>query len=168
MELEPHEERRQQGFPSDQPLEALKADHRFVRKMFGAYLNTNDPEVRRQAGPRILELLEMHTALEETIFYPRVRSVDAQLVDQCEDEHQHAKQLISQLKGADPTDPQCENTYRMLSEEIIRHIDEEEHQLFPKVQQSQIDMQALGLEMQAFEANMVASQAQQSERPGAR
>lgn len=168
MELEPHEERRQHGFPSDQPLEALKADHRFVRKLFGSYLNTHDPQVRKEAGPRILELLEMHTTLEETVFYPGVRSVDASLVDRCEDEHQHAKQLISQLKTADPVDPKSEQIFRQLADEIIRHIDEEEHQLFPKVEQSQIDLQALGLQMQAWEANTVAAQAQKSVRPGAR
>jgi hemerythrin superfamily protein len=138
--------------------------------MFGSYLNTQDAQVRQEAGPRILELLEMHTMLEETVFYPGVRSVDATLVDHCEDEHQHAKQLISQLKNADPADPKSEQIFRQLADEMMRHIDEEEHQLFPKVEQSQLDLSALGVAMAAYEANMVAAQAQRSEqqRPGMR
>lgn len=164
MDMEPHEQRRQQGFPSDDPLQALKADHDFVRKLFDRYLQTQDMKVKEEAGPRILQLLEMHTSLEESVFYPRVRSVDASLIDRCEDEHQQAKQMMAQLKGMNPGDQQCDQLFRQLADAIIRHVDSEEQQLFPKVQQAGLDLNAIGLEMQAFESNIVSTQARQSEQ----
>lgn len=164
MDMEPHEQRRQHGFPSDDPLQALKADHDFVRKLFDRYLQTQDIKVKQEAGPRILQLLEMHTSLEESVFYPRVRGVDAPLIDHCEDEHQQAKQMMEQIKGMNPGDAQCDRMFRQLADAIIRHVDSEEQQLFPKVRQAGLDLSAIGLEMQAFEANMVSAQAKQSEQ----
>jgi len=164
MNMNPVASRQSEGFPVDQPLQALQKDHHYVRELFGHFLNSQDVLVKQQAGPQILMALEMHTALEEAVFYPRVRSVDPTLVAECEDEHGQADQLIQQLKGMDVTDPQCDRMFRHLCDAILHHIDVEENRLFPKLRQSSVDMEALGLEMQAFEANMVAQQAQQSER----
>jgi hypothetical protein len=50
---------------------------------------------------------------------------------------------------------------------VQSHIQEEENDFFPKLQQAGIDMTPIGLEMQAFEANMVHMQAQMSDQ-GAR
>lgn len=164
MDMDPVEDRRSGGFPVDQPLHALEKDHRFVRELFGHFLNTQDVLVRQQAGPRILMLLEMHAALEEATFYPRVRDVAPSLIDECEEQHGQADQLIQQLKGMDATDPQCDRMFRHLCDAVLHHIDIEENRLFPEVRKASLDFEAMGLEMQAFEANMVAMQAQQSER----
>jgi hemerythrin superfamily protein len=167
MDMNPVGNRQSEGFPVDQPLQALEKDHHYVRELFGHFLNTQDVLVRQQAGPQILLALEMHAALEEAVFYPHVRSVDPALVTECEEEHGQADQLIRQLKGMDVTDPQCDRMFRHLCDAVLHHIEAEENRLFPKLRQSSMDMEALGLEMQAFESNMVAQQAQQSERKDA-
>jgi hemerythrin superfamily protein len=109
-------------------------------------------------------LLEMHSALEEATFYPAVQSLDDDLVDECEDQHAQADQLIQQLKSMEVSDPQYEQLLQQLCDAVLQHIDIEENQLFPVVRQSNLDLEAMGLEMQAYEANMVAMQAQLSER----
>jgi hemerythrin superfamily protein len=164
MDMNPVGNRQSEGFPVDQPLQALEKDHHYVRELFGHFLNTQDVLVKQQAGPHILMALEMHAALEEAVFYPSVRSVDPALVKECEEEHAQADQLIQQLKGMDVTDPQCDRMFRHLCDAVLHHIEVEENRLFPAVRQSNIDMEALGLEMQAFEANMVTQLAQQSDR----
>jgi hypothetical protein len=68
------------------------------------------------------------------------------------------------LKGLDMGTPQCEQLFRQLASAIQHPIDIEENQLFPKVQQSHPDFNAMGLEMRDFDANMVAQQAEQTER----
>jgi hemerythrin superfamily protein len=158
MDMNPVGNRQSEGFPVDQPLQALEKDHHYVRELFGHFLNTQDVLVKQQAGPQILLALEMHAALEEAVFYPRVRSADPALVNECEEEH------AQELKGMDVTDPQCDRMFRHLCDAVLHHIEAEENRLFPKLRQSNIDMEALGLEMQAFEANMVTQQAQQSDR----
>jgi hemerythrin superfamily protein len=164
MDMEPHEHRSSAGFPVDQPLEALKADHSFVRQLFERYLSTHDMKVKQEAGPRILELLDMHANLEETVFYPKVHDADPSLVDHCEQEHQEARQLMDQLSTMNVGDAQYDQLMMQLRDSVMHHVESEEQSLFPKVQQSNIDMTALGVQMQAFEASMVSSQARASDQ----
>lgn len=166
MDEQLHMQRSGAGFPVDRPLDALIADHNFVRQMFERFLNTQDMNVRQEAGPRIIELLEMHAQLEETVFYPAVHDIDAGLVDHSEHEHQEARQLMNQLKGMDVGDPQYEQLMRQLSDSVMHHVQSEEQQLFPKVMQSGLDMTVLGVQMQAYEASMVSAAARASDRPG--
>lgn len=167
MDMDPIENRSSGGFPVDDPMQALEKDHDFVKQLFEEFLNTDDMPVKQQAGPRILMLLEMHSALEEAIFYPVVQSLDEDLVDECEEQHAQADQLIQQLKSMEVSDPQYEQLLQQLCDAVLQHIDIEENQLFPVVRQSNLDLEAMGLEMQAYEANMVAMQAQLSERKDA-
>jgi len=166
-EMELHEHRGG-GFPVDQPMEALRKDHHFVRQLFDRYLNTQDMKVKQEAGPRILALLEMHMAVEESIFYPSVHEVDPQLVDHGEEEHEEAKQIMQQLKNMHPGDAQCDQLFKKLADSVLHHIETEEQQLFPKVQQANLDLSAIGLQMQAYEANMVSTMARDSAQRGSR
>jgi hemerythrin superfamily protein len=157
------------GFPADDPLVELEADHFLIRELFDTYLNVENLDVRKDVGPRILVLLEVHTALEEAVFYPRVHDVDNSLVDQCQAEHEQARQLIDQLNGTDGGDPQTGRIFKQLTDLILKHIDTEEQQLFPKVRQSNVDLNAIRDEMHAFEASITAAaQAQASQQPGTR
>jgi hemerythrin superfamily protein len=165
---DPTQYRGSPGFPIDQPMEALKKDHEIVRQLFDRYLNTRDVEVKRQAAPQIFSLLELHTSLEEATFYPAVRQVDASLVDEGEEEHHEAKRMIEQLKGMQPGDPQCDQMMQQLCDAVMHHVQEEEQKLFPEVERANLDLSAIGLQMQMFESNAVAAQAKASERPGMR
>jgi hemerythrin superfamily protein len=168
MEMDPNEHRSQNGFPVDQPIEALKQDHNFVKQLFDRYFKAQDLDTKKEVGPRILLLLEMHTSLEDAVFYPKVHDVDSALVDQCENEHEQAKQLIERLKGMDEGDAQSEQMFKQLADAILKHVNTEENQLFPKVQKANLDMTSIGLQMQAFEANMLGSRAQASGQQGIR
>ncbi|HEY0844292.1 MAG TPA: hemerythrin domain-containing protein [Noviherbaspirillum sp.] len=162
-------EMRQRGeFPVDQPMEALKTDHRLVRQLFDRYFQTQDMSEKQDTGRHILSLLEMHTALEETVFYPRVRSEDSSLIDQCEQDHDQARQLIRSLRLMNDGDPQAEPLFRQLAEAILRHVELEEQQLFPKIEQSNLDLSGIGHEMQAFETRMIADRMQKPVAPGFR
>lgn len=160
---------RQRGeFPVDQPMEALKTDHQFVRQLFERYFQAQDVNEKQDAGRHILSLLEMHTTLEETVFYPRVRNEDPALIDQCEQDHDQARQLIRSLRLMNDDDPQAEPIFRQLADAVLRHMELEEQQLFPKVEQSSLDLSGIGHEMQAFETRMIADRMQKPVAPGFR
>ena len=142
---------------SDQPLEALRKDHAMVKSLFDHYLNTSDSSVKEKTGARILLMLEMHTDLEEATFYPKARAIAPDLVDHAEHEHDEATQLIREIKGMTPGDPQCDHLYQQLCDAVMHHVAEEENKLFPKIEQSDLDLEALGLEMQAYEASRFSS-----------
>lgn len=161
--------RRRGEFPVDQPMEALKTDHNLVRQLFGRYFQTWDINEKKDVGRHILSLLEMHTSLEEDVFYPRVRDVDPSLIDHCEQEHEQARQLMERFKLMGDADPQqAEETFRQLADAIFRHIDTEEQQLFPKIRQANLDLNAIGREMQTFETSMIARRLQKPIAPGLR
>jgi hypothetical protein len=96
--------------------------------------------------------LEVHATLEEQIFYPAVKKVieETQLVEEAVQEHKEAKALIAQLKkmqaqrnGAEDFDEK----FTELVEAVQHHVEEEEGEMFPKVEESELDLAELGSEM---------------------
>ena len=152
-------QRVQGSFSLDDPTQALMQDHEYVRQLFQRYLSTQDELVKQQAGPQICDALQMHTSLEEAVFYPRVQDIDPALVEKCEDDHQQADELLVQLQELQPGEPAYDDLMQQLRDAIIAHIEVEEQQLFPAVRNSAMDLQDLALRMQAYESNLISSQA---------
>jgi len=165
MESDMH--RNEGTFPVDRPVEALLRDHNMVRRLADAYLNGQSIEVKLEAAEKILLLLETHSRLEESVFYPAVRDIDASMVSHFEQEHQKADDLLQSLKNASVDDGQMDQMLRQLIEMTLHHMQEEETEFFPKLEQANMDMASVGLQMQAFEANLVHAQGQASQQ-GAR
>ena len=65
-------------------------------------------------------------------------------------------------------DPRSEQLMRELIHMSLHHIQEEEEQFFPMLEQAQIDMTPIGLEMAALEANLIHMQGQASAAPAQR
>ncbi|BDT57621.1 hypothetical protein MasN3_11150 [Massilia varians] len=151
------------AFPVDQPVKALIRDHDMVRALADRYLASDNPEVRKQAGTQILQSLHMHSRLEESIFYPAVRSIDASLISHFEQDHLKVDDLVATLEGMSLDDSHSDTLMRELISAVTAHIQEEENQLFPRIEGSGIDMTPVGLQMQSFEANLVHTQAQISD-----
>ena len=156
------------AFPIDRPVEALLRDHNLVRQLADHYRNSDSMEVRKQAASQILQALHTHSRLEESVFYPGVRGVDAGLIGHFEQEHLKTDDLLATLQGMSMEDPRSDQMMRELLDMTMHHIQEEEEQLFPKLEQARMDMTPLGLQMAAFEANLVHMQAQASAAPGQR
>lgn len=165
--MEPNIHQHRGAFPADQPIQALLRDHDMVRQLADAYRKGHSPAVKKEAASKIVTLLEIHSRLEESVFYPAVRNVDAAMIGHFEEEHQKTDDLIQSLKGMSMDEPRSEQMLQQLIDMTMHHIQEEENEFFPKLQQAQIDMTPIGLQMQAFEANLVHMQAQASQQ-GAR
>jgi hemerythrin superfamily protein len=107
----------------------------------------------------------MHSRLEEGVFYPGVRRVDPNLIARFEEDHLAVDDLLATLQGMSMDDARAEPLVRELLDAVLSHIRQEEQQLFPELKQAALDLTSIGLEMQAFEANLVHMQAQLSDRP---
>lgn len=167
MELDP--EFRERGtFPVDRPLDALKTDHRLMRRLFEHYFDAQDADGRREHAHHLIALLNMHTMLEERVFYPYVHTADPALVDRCRDEHEQVRQVVAQIEATDYTGAEADALMRRLSGLLVPHLDAEEQQLFPQVEQMGFDLSALGREMQTFELTMIADRTQKPTAPGLR
>ncbi|MEO7499051.1 MAG: hemerythrin domain-containing protein [Casimicrobiaceae bacterium] len=134
-------------------IELLKNDHAEVKALFerfeklGAKASKSKEEIVREACAK----LTVHATVEEEIFYPAARTVEGaeDLLNEAEVEHGTAKDLIAKLDDMDSDDDMFEANFTVLSEYIQHHVKEEEGELFPKLQKSDLDLDALGAEMAA-------------------
>lgn len=155
-------------YPIDRPTEVLLKDHEIVRKLADAYLNSEDMLVKHEAAKQIVPLMHIHSRLEEGVFYPRTRHVDPEMVRRFEQVHLQIDDNLAALMGMPPDAPQADRLVLELIDMVLAHIQEEENEFFPKLEQANIDMTAIGVEMQTFEANLVHQQAAVDATRGAR
>jgi hemerythrin superfamily protein len=151
------------AFPVDNPVKALLRDHDLVRKLADKYQNTQSADVRKQAATQLMQAIHMHSRLEEGVFYPGVRRVDPNLVARYEEDHLAVDDLLATLQGMSLDEARAEPLVRELIDAVLSHIRQEETQLFPELKRAALDLTSIGLEMQAFEANLVHMQAQLSD-----
>jgi hemerythrin-like domain-containing protein len=142
------------------PISMLMEDHKKVQKLFKDFDKARegkDSTACQQIAEQACEELEMHTAVEEELFYPAAREAlnDDDLIDEAEVEHQSAKELIAQLRSLEPTDPKYAATFVVLAEYVKHHIKEEEEELFPKARKAAMEMETLGESMKQLKAQLM-------------
>ena len=115
----------------------LKEDHKEVRKQFRAFRKPDQTAVQKQTiVDTILELLTVHTYVENEVMYPRVRELLPDLEDdvlESYEEHHVADVLCLELSAMDATDERFEAKTTVLIENVEHHMEEEEQDWFPKV-----------------------------------
>jgi hemerythrin superfamily protein len=131
----------------DNALAVLTADHDRVLELFSrvAKLKSNGPQ-KAQLVERICDDLDLHSRVEEELFYPSLREVfaDGELLDEAAVEHDSARTLIGELRGMKPGDDRYDATVRVLGEYVKHHVKEEQEVMFPKVRGTGLDLVALG------------------------
>lgn len=143
-------------------IETLTGDHKRVKKAFRDFAKMDaqdDPEGCEALVDQTLAELEVHTSLEEELFYPSVRGAlkEADLVDEAEVEHMSAKQLIEQLRTMSPGDDKYAATFTVLGEYVNHHIREEEREMFPQLERTRgVDWATLQQEMTARREELMA------------
>ncbi len=124
----------------------LKADHREVERLFGQFEKASNESRKQPLAEQICLELKIHTQIEEEIFYPTSREFlkDDEIVNEALVEHQAAKELIEQIEAMEPSDEMFEAKMKVLQEQIEHHVQEEEKELFPQVQKSDMDLKSVG------------------------
>jgi len=137
---------------SNDAIALLKADHRAVEKLFGDYEKAKADEGRKQQiAQQICMALKVHTQIEEELFYPTSREFlkDDDIVNEAVVEHQAAKDLIEQIEALSPSDEMYDAKITVLQEQIEHHVEEEEKELFPQVQKSDMDLKGIGQQLKS-------------------
>ena len=128
----------------------IRQDHKKVEGLFNKFEQTQGADAKRRLAENAMAELEVHAALEEEIFYPAVeREVEnaASMISEAREEHQTVKQLIAELKGMEETDEEFESQFSELVENVQHHVEEEENEMLPKVEESSLDLNSLGDQM---------------------
>ena len=117
----------------------LKADHKEVKKVFRDFERAGDNQrLKGQLVKQMIELLTVHTYLENEVMYPEVRRLLPDLTDdvlESYEEHHVADVLCMELYAMKPTDERFDAKTTVLIENVRHHIEEEEQEWFPKVRE---------------------------------
>lgn len=136
-------------------IQLLKQDHEQVRRLFDEFERADDDR-RFDLAADICHALTVHAALEEEIFYPRVReAVDAEdIVLEAGIEHETVKRLIDRVQAGEIDAAELSATMRVMNDYVNHHVNEEQRRLFPRAKRSALDLEALGRELEGRRAEL--------------
>ena len=145
-------------------IEMLKSDHHKVKELFRQYEAAGDRAYQKKQGiaEEVFTELEVHTTLEEELFYPAMkRKADddgKDLVAEAMEEHHVVTTLMEELKGLDPKDERYDAKFTVLMENVEHHIEEEEEEMFPEAEEVLGErLDRLGTQMQERKQQLTAS-----------
>ncbi|MEO7130747.1 MAG: hemerythrin domain-containing protein [Dermatophilaceae bacterium] len=143
---------------SQDAIVMLREDHKEVRALFREFQKSTTTSARKgKIVEKVIELLTVHTYIENEVMYPRVRALLPDLeqdVLESYEEHHVADLLVMELAGMGPEDERFEAKTTVLIENVTHHIEEEEDEWFPKVREglSRTQLREIGEELVAAKA----------------
>ena len=117
----------------------LTNDHRRVDDLFRRYegLGLGDEDERGRLVDQMGDELNLHAAIEETTFYPAVRELLAQgdeLVAESLHELDVVRAILAELEEMEPEWGRFDATVSRLISTVRHHVNEEERDMFPKLE----------------------------------
>jgi hemerythrin superfamily protein len=132
----------------------LKEDHKEIKRLFREFQSAGEDaaEKKGQLVGRMIELLTVHTYIENECMYPETRKLLPDLEDdvlESYEEHHVADVLCMELYTMKPDDERFDAKTMVLIENVTHHIEEEEQEWFPKVREglSRSQLQEIGARM---------------------
>ncbi|MEJ7847030.1 MAG: hemerythrin domain-containing protein [Pyrinomonadaceae bacterium] len=138
-------------------VDLLKADHDRVEKLFEK-VKANEDGNNAPVFKKIKAELDVHTHIEETIFYPYLLDKGdkelKKIVQEGIEEHRQAKMFLGELDSLAGTTDKFKAKIKVLMEDIEHHVKEEEDGMFPMAEDqfSSEALEKLGARMEAEKA----------------
>ena len=126
-------------FASSKPnaIDILTADHRVVDGYFQK-IKENEDRNHQQTYKKIQFELDAHAHIEETIFYPYLlEHGDKELrkiVREGIEEHRQVKLFLAELDELSGDNERFKAKLKVLMEDVEHHVEEEEDEMFPMVE----------------------------------
>jgi hemerythrin-like domain-containing protein len=106
----------------------LKEDHNDVKNLL-------KEATEKEESSRFREIkykLNLHMESEEKYFYPRVKPIDEEGIDQSFKEHEEAREIIKDLENIHWKEKEWINKLKKLKESVENHVEKEENIIFPE------------------------------------
>lgn len=147
--------------------ELLKRDHRQVESWFHACQSLSDAQQKAELIGKICMALKVHAQIEEEIFYPRFRAETGEqgLVQEAIDEHAEVKRLIGEIEECQAQGLDCTEQLEAMRQAVLRHVQEEESEMFARAYGTDIDLFALGAELATRRSELMQQMAAQKSQP---
>jgi hemerythrin-like domain-containing protein len=114
----------------------LTKDHETVRKLLKRLDAARAATQRRTLFEKVRDEVQVHSQIEEEIFYPAFRSAaegqeDVKLFFEAKEEHHIVDVVMDELAGGDPAGAPFAAKCKVLKDLIEHHAEEEEEEMFP-------------------------------------
>lgn len=111
-------------------IDLLISQHRDVENLFSAY-KSGDHTV----ATMIVQSLDLHTKIEETLVYPAIRDYvegGDEMIDHAQEEHNEVKELLKDfIKDVNNVD-----LFEEIKHDVLHHVEEEEAEVFPALREA--------------------------------
>ena len=154
---------------STDAIVVLKTDHKEIKSVFARFdrAGENATRTKGELVAKMVELLTVHTYIENEVMYPEVRALLPALEEdvlESYEEHHVADILCMELAGLAPGAERFDAKTTVLIENVTHHIEEEEDEWFPQVRAglSRKQLQEIGARLAEARAKAPRSPAQPS------
>ena len=151
------------------PYQLLKADHETVSKLFKR-IESASGRVKLIRFRKLKHELDVHTHVEETIFYPALKNKNESrdITLEAYEEHKVVKDLLAELNGAKKPSDEWDARFTVLKENVEHHVEEEVGELFSKAKDVLTDELAekLGDQMAAEKERQGVTVPEEAKKPG--
>jgi hemerythrin-like domain-containing protein len=143
----------------------LKEDHEKVKDLLSQLEETTNRGVktRQELVEKIVLELQVHTKIEEDIFYPAFKAAAGKVDErvmyyEANEEHRLVDFEIPRLQQTDPSTDDFAAHAKVLNELVEHHADEEEKEMFPMAKKllSKEELEELGAAMEAEKEKLMA------------
>jgi hemerythrin superfamily protein len=131
----------------DNVIDVLHADHLTVADLFFQFSQAKDNAEKEELVATIISELATHAKVEEEIVYPIIREADEEnedIMDEADTEHHVIKFLLSELSSMKADEDFYDSKVTVLCELVNHHVQEEEKEVFEKLEKSGADLEELG------------------------
>ncbi|HXC50290.1 MAG TPA: hemerythrin domain-containing protein [Candidatus Limnocylindrales bacterium] len=144
-------------------ISMLKADHEKVRGLLSQLENSSERSSQKREAllHKIAAELEIHTTIEEEIFYPAYRDAvkkkeDRKLYQEALEEHHVVDLVMPEIEETDPGTEVFSAKAKVLKEVIEHHADEEEKEMFSRARKvfEKDELRELAERMEARKAEL--------------
>ena len=141
--------------------ELLMKDHENVQGLFAQFERASeDAQKKSMLFEKIKDELQMHTKVEEEIFYPAVEELPIERakddIERSIQDHEEVDALLDELQSLSPDDADFDEKMTELMDAVRSHIQLEQEEVF-KVARAGLgeeQLQELGREMEEFKQSM--------------
>ena len=138
-------------------VEMLKEDHEKVKALFEEFKDAQGRQ-KGEIAKTVIQELEVHAELEERLIYPTIRAAidEDDKMNQAIEEHHLVHVLIAELKKLKPSEDKFEAKFNVLGELVKHHIEEEEGEILHQAEQSDVDWEALEIQVMKKKEQLLA------------
>lgn len=141
-------------------FQLLKEDHQKVDSLFKQLEPTTEraEKTRTELFAKLKEELDIHTKVEEAVFYPSIKQAaeTREIVLEGFEEHHVVKLLLKELEALPVDTEQWTAKLKVLQENVEHHVEEEEEEMFQKARQvlSEEEINDLGARMEQMKKDL--------------